>query len=375
MNKLFEITTPENHIRLDGSRAGSATFTLANLSGHALRARITVTAEPPIAQPWLSISGASERIIDAGAVVAVDVQIAAPTSAAPGRYVFSVGAADTDRPDDTFSESPSVSFDVAEVRPPKINPLLIIVPVIVVVAIVLAIALLSSRGPSNAELTQTAIAAELTAAPPLTQAAAQTNTRVAEIATQTAVAQLTSAAAQTNTRAAEIATQTAIPQLTNAAAQTNTRVAELATQTAIAGNIIQLTQQAAATQTQSAVLNSFVDTWAPTGAGSPLGSVTVTRSGNALTVSYLGCQPPDTPNPTCVNPAVRRTTTNVVVSNGTLTATDNFNVIVMSFENGALRLGFRGRVDTFAPLSSFPTATFPPPPPPTRPGGGTFLPP
>lgn len=274
MPTVFEITIPQNNIRLDANRAGTASFTLTNISGRSLRGRITITADQADAQSWLSISGDSERNYNVGAVDQVDIKIAPPASAVPGSYSFSISAADTNLPDDTRTQGPSVSFELLPIpiEQPKLNPLLIIIPILVVLAIVIVLVIaFSNPALTDAERTQTVIAAELTAE--LTANAARTQTAIVldqTAAVQTSAAQTLSAAATLTAQAAlqtaaarTAAAQTAAAQ--TAAAQTSaarTAAAQTAAaQTAAAQTAAVQTQIAAATQTAVAALNAPRRVW------------------------------------------------------------------------------------------------------------------
>ncbi|MFN8530505.1 MAG: hypothetical protein U0670_18025 [Anaerolineae bacterium] len=340
MPQVFEITTAQNSVRLKEDRTGVASFTVSNISGRNIRGRITITADQPDAQAWLSIAGDVERVFNVGGVDQVDVKIAAPLTAPVGSYTFSISAADTELTDDTRYPSPSVSFELLPVqeKPKPINPLLIIIPIIVVLAIiiVLVIVLSNQGGLTDEERTQTVVAAELTAE--LTANAARTAT-----AASLCAAQQTANAAATQT----------------AARLTATRVAEIGTQTAVAGSVATITAQAGATATQGALMDAFVGRWDPSPENGTINRINISRTGSVFTVTYNTCQPQNTSSLQCLITPIDRTVSGSAITfdGTTLTATDSFNVLTMTRQGSALRVRFRNSTFFFEPFFIGPIRT------------------
>jgi Abnormal spindle-like microcephaly-assoc'd, ASPM-SPD-2-Hydin len=188
MGDAFSITTASGTIELDANRKGSASFSVTNVSGQALRARADVVAEavaaeslvaepagagvresaprPPAAPPpaagWFVIAGEAERSFPTGGteVYRVDVTVPAgaapPPDAAPYAYRFRLDVLGTDNPDEDQAQGQWVQFTVSpQPVPPRRIPWLWIlvaaaVALVVVVAVIVAVVLTHRQGTLSA---------------------------------------------------------------------------------------------------------------------------------------------------------------------------------------------------------------------------------
>lgn len=140
MADAFSITTASGTIELDASRHGSASFSVTNVSGRAIRARAEVVAEgvaadlvavgagstagdatapPSPAAAWFAIAGEAERSFPIGGteVYRVDVTVPAtaapPPTAPPRKYRFRLDVLGTADPDEDQAQGQWVGFTVS----------------------------------------------------------------------------------------------------------------------------------------------------------------------------------------------------------------------------------------------------------------------
>jgi hypothetical protein len=138
---VFAITSVSSTAPLDNTRKGSASFTVSNASGRALRGRARLSMPNQVAAPWLAIAGEAERDFPVAGVQQYTVQIAVPPAATPGSYSFRLDEVGVDNPDEQYVQGPSVAFEVPQPPPPPPPP----PPIpwwifVVIAAVVLAIA-------------------------------------------------------------------------------------------------------------------------------------------------------------------------------------------------------------------------------------------
>ena len=151
MSSTFSITAVNNNVAIDNkSRQKSATFTVTNSSGQAVRGRASLATTPEMAPhlAWLSFDPRSEteRPFGISATEQYIVNVNVPADAAPGNYAFRLNMVATYNPDETFSPGPSVTIVVPE--PPKNErkfPIWIIPVVLVALVVIVAIVLLATR--------------------------------------------------------------------------------------------------------------------------------------------------------------------------------------------------------------------------------------
>ena len=108
----FTITTPAATVALDQNRTGEASFTVSNVSGRAIRARLRIVPAEGAPSTWFSVVGDAERDFAAGAAQQFTVRIDPALGAPPGAYSFRADAVGIEHPDDDFAEGPSCTVTV-----------------------------------------------------------------------------------------------------------------------------------------------------------------------------------------------------------------------------------------------------------------------
>lgn len=208
MASVFTITAAATSLALDPSRRGQVVLSVANSSGRALRGRARVVPLNAAAAPWLSILGEAERSFAVAEVHQFTVAAAVPPDAPAGGYPFRLDLVAEDRPNEDFSQGPSIALDVPA-RAPRPFPWWLVAVGVAVLLLVGAVVIWLTRPPdglpaasltATAEANATAIAGQVATQVAATQAAsAQEATRVA--ATQ-AVANVTATAEAVATQVA-----------------------------------------------------------------------------------------------------------------------------------------------------------------------------
>ena len=89
---------------LDQNRIGEASFTVTNVSGRAIRARLRVVPAGRRAVDWFSVEGDAERDFAAGAAQQFTVRIDPALGAPAGTYAFRADAVGIEHPDDDYAE-------------------------------------------------------------------------------------------------------------------------------------------------------------------------------------------------------------------------------------------------------------------------------
>src|SRR5437879_12662572 len=92
----FSITTPASTAPLNGSRQGTANFTVTNSSGKALRGEVRIVADLKEAGPWLTIDGEPQRDFPIGGTQQYVVRVSVPPDAKAAHYTFRLGARGVD---------------------------------------------------------------------------------------------------------------------------------------------------------------------------------------------------------------------------------------------------------------------------------------
>lgn len=110
----FTITTPAAAVALDQNRAGEASFTVTNVSGRPIRARLRVVSLEGAPSSWFSVVGDAERDLAAGAAQQFTVRIDPALGAPAGAYSFRADAVGIDHPDDDYAEGPSCKVTLPE---------------------------------------------------------------------------------------------------------------------------------------------------------------------------------------------------------------------------------------------------------------------
>jgi cytoskeletal protein RodZ len=132
----FAVTAAPN-VALDGNNTGKTSFTVTNLTGRPVRARVNPRGGGGAADSWFAVTGAAELPMAVGATATVEIVIAVPRGAPGGQrsLVIEVVAED----DTEVVTGQSVSFTVNGSGAGK-SPLLLIIILVLVVLLVAAAA-------------------------------------------------------------------------------------------------------------------------------------------------------------------------------------------------------------------------------------------
>ncbi len=168
MPSPFDITAASNTVTLDNNREGIAAFTVHNNTRRRLHATARLTVNPPAGAKWLTIqpneSGATDvRDFPIDGTQNFQVKITAPPDATPASYTLKLSVADEVNPDDNFTDSPDVVFNVREAPKPAPRPfpwwiVAAVVAVLVVIVAIVLIAKNASDRQADADATATQIA-------------------------------------------------------------------------------------------------------------------------------------------------------------------------------------------------------------------------
>jgi hypothetical protein len=132
----FEVTTPKTTTALGSDGKTDVTFSVSNVSGQPLRANFVVLPDDPKNASSLSVVGnPSFDFSKDSALTQVVTRVAPPASAPPGTISFKLRALSAERPDDDYTDSPTVAVTVG--RPAKKPfPWWIIVAIVAVLLVV-----------------------------------------------------------------------------------------------------------------------------------------------------------------------------------------------------------------------------------------------
>lgn len=131
----FSISGPVQLTLDDTTRAGAASFTVSNVTGRPVRARLLVQPGAGADASWFQIAGDSERPIPVAGTATVDVSVTVAKPAPAGAASFALGAALEEAPDQVVT-GPTVAFTIPAPQKPKFRWWIILV--IVAALIVLA---------------------------------------------------------------------------------------------------------------------------------------------------------------------------------------------------------------------------------------------
>lgn len=115
----FTVTAAGQKVKLDGTGAAQAQYTVTNSSADEISGRLLATPQDPAKQEWFSIVGEATREFASGAAEQALVQITVPPGTTPATYSVRLDAVAEANPDEDFTEGPSVSFDVTLPAPPE----------------------------------------------------------------------------------------------------------------------------------------------------------------------------------------------------------------------------------------------------------------
>jgi hypothetical protein len=100
---------------LDAARAGAGSFTVSNVTGRPVRARLLVLPGAGADASWFQVEGESERMLPVAGTTTVDVSVRLKDSVPAGSYSFVLGAALEESPDQVVP-GPTVSFEAKPSR-------------------------------------------------------------------------------------------------------------------------------------------------------------------------------------------------------------------------------------------------------------------
>ena len=112
MTRIFDITPASDILNIDSSGQGKLLFTVTNTTGRPQRASLRLRALDSGQSSWLKLNGDMERDFTAGFTHQVEVAVAPPSGAPPGRFRVRLDALSVANPDDDFTEGPAVGIVV-----------------------------------------------------------------------------------------------------------------------------------------------------------------------------------------------------------------------------------------------------------------------
>jgi hypothetical protein len=157
----FTVTAAGQKVKLDGTGAAQAQYTVTNSSADEVSGRLLATPQDPAKPDWFSIVGEATRDFAPGAAEQALVQITVPPGSPPATYSVRLDAVAEANPDEDFTEGPSVSFDVTLPKPPepwwkKWWWVFLIVGIVVLIGIGVAVWLVTKGGGSTTTTVPTA---------------------------------------------------------------------------------------------------------------------------------------------------------------------------------------------------------------------------
>ncbi|MCR2792318.1 PASTA domain-containing protein [Microbacterium sp. zg.Y625] len=129
----FAVAGP-SAVSLDAARSGLASFTVSNVTGRPVRARVMVIPGAGADPAWFRISGDAERSLPVAGTATVEVAVHVATTAPAGESSFTVGAALEEAPDQVVS-GPTVAFRVPDPVKRRFPWLWVIVAVVAVLVL------------------------------------------------------------------------------------------------------------------------------------------------------------------------------------------------------------------------------------------------
>ncbi|WP_194410444.1 hypothetical protein [Microbacterium cremeum] len=130
----FAVAGP-TQVALDPARTGTGSFTVSNVSGRPVRARLLVMPGAGADASWFTIEGGPERALPLAGTATVDVAVSVPGEVTPGGYSFTVGAALEEAPDQVVP-GPTVALTVPAARRRKFPWWIVIVAAVALVLLI-----------------------------------------------------------------------------------------------------------------------------------------------------------------------------------------------------------------------------------------------
>lgn len=131
----FSISAP-TELTLAADRSGTTTFTVTNLTGRPVRARLLPKGVGSTDQTWLSVVGEAERPLAVAGTLTVDVKVTVPPTTPAGTYTARLDVTAEDATESVTGQT--VSFKVPEPEKKKGAPVWLFVLIAVVVLALIA---------------------------------------------------------------------------------------------------------------------------------------------------------------------------------------------------------------------------------------------
>jgi len=131
----FSISAP-TELTLAADRSGTTTFTVTNLTGRPVRARLLPKGVGSTDQTWLSVVGEAERPLAVAGTLTVDMKVTVLPTTAAGTYTARLDVAAEDATETVAGQT--VSFKVPEPEKKKGAPVWLFVLIAVVVLALIA---------------------------------------------------------------------------------------------------------------------------------------------------------------------------------------------------------------------------------------------
>lgn len=134
----FSISAP-TELTLAADRSGTTTFTVTNLTGRPVRARLLPKGVGSTDQAWLSVVGEAERPLAVAGTLTVDVKVTVPPATPAGTYTARLDVAAEDATETVTGQT--VSFEVPQPEKPKGAPVWLFILIALVALALIAGAL------------------------------------------------------------------------------------------------------------------------------------------------------------------------------------------------------------------------------------------
>jgi PASTA domain len=131
----FSISAP-TELTLAADRSGTTTFTVTNLTGRPVRARLLPKGVGATDQAWLSVVGEAERPLAVAGTLSVDMTVTVLPTTAAGTYTARLDVAAEDATETVAGQT--VSFKVPEPEKPKGAPVWLFILIAVVALALIA---------------------------------------------------------------------------------------------------------------------------------------------------------------------------------------------------------------------------------------------
>ncbi|MGC5224690.1 hypothetical protein ACPW96_19165 [Micromonospora sp. DT81.3] len=129
----FAVAGPAS-VALDAGRSGSGSFTVSNMTGRPVRARVLVLPGAGADASWFQVVGESERAMPVAGTATVDVAVKVPEKVPAGAFSFVVGAALEEAPDQVVS-GPTVAFQVPDPKKRRFPWWIVILAVVLILLV------------------------------------------------------------------------------------------------------------------------------------------------------------------------------------------------------------------------------------------------